>query len=88
MPGPSTNSRACALTALTLTLLGVICGCGSRPRLQLSVPPLPQEARQPETPSECLPTCLIGLTRARKSWLNTPTGPASPAQPASAPMTR
>lgn len=88
MPGPSTNLRACALTVPMLMPLLWLCGCASAPQLPLAVPPLPQEARQPATPSECSPTCSIGLTRERESWLTTPTAPASPALPASAPTTR
>ena len=42
-----------------------------RPVQGPSIPPLPAEARAPETPPECLPTCLQGLTTERESWLDT-----------------
>lgn len=77
-----------AMNAIWLSLPAAICGCGSTPQLPLRVPPLPLEARQPEIPSECSPTCLAALTKERASWLTTQTVPASPGLPASAPMTR
>lgn len=49
----------------------------------LTIPPLRPEARQPVTPSICLPTCSAALTTARESWRNTLTAPASPASSAS-----
>lgn len=87
----SKNWRACASTALTLMLLAGICGCGSPVPLPLPVPPLPPEARQPqgtEIPSACLRGCSKGLMQLRENWLPTPTEPAPPALPASAPTTR
>lgn len=77
-----------ARIAMLLMLQAAIYGCGSTPQLPLRVPPLPQEAKQPEIPSECSPTCLAALTKERASWLTTQTAPASPGLPASAPMIR
>ncbi|MBB2918191.1 hypothetical protein FHX60_002595 [Cupriavidus alkaliphilus] len=53
-----------------------------------AIPPLPPEARQPEIPSMCLPTCSAGLMRERESWLSMPTPLGSPAKPASEVTTR
>lgn len=77
-----------AMNAILLSLPVVICGCGSAPQLSLRVPPLPLEARQPEIPLECSPTCLAALTKERASWLTTQIVPASPGLPASATMMR
>ena len=52
------------------------------------IPALPPQARQPATPSICLPTCSAGLTRERESWRNSlmlPTQPGSPASAATTP---
>jgi hypothetical protein len=53
-----------------------------------AIPPLPPEARQPETPSICLPTCSAALANARASWRNMLTGPVLPASSASGITTR
>jgi hypothetical protein len=50
-----------------------------------AIPPLPATARQPQTPSECLPTCSAGLTKLRESWRQQLTLPASPASSVSVP---
>lgn len=75
-----------------LTLLLSSCAC-ELPSLPLppaapAIPLLPAEARQPETPSMCLPTCSAGLTSERGIWLNMPTAPASQDRPASEAMMR
>ena len=89
------NSRAPALTLLSLTLL--LAGCASESRHSLpppevvppaAIPRLAQQARQPKTPPECLPTCSAGASREFDSWLSSPTSAAPPARPASAPTTR
>lgn len=88
MIGRSQSWRACALTALTLTVLAVTCGCGSPLLLPLPVPPLPQEARQPQgtaIPSVCSQGCSKGLMQLRENWLPTPTAPVPPETPASGP---
>ncbi len=51
------------------------------------IPPLPPEARQPATPSICLPTCSAALTSALANWQSMLTEPASPASNASATTT-
>lgn len=43
-----------------------------------AIPRLPAVARQPKTPSECLPTCSAALTVERESWLSTPIPPGLP----------
>ncbi len=53
-----------------------------------SIPPLSAEARQPETPSICLPTCSAGLMRERENWRASLTGGESPAGSVSAVTTR
>ncbi len=52
-----------------------------------AIPPLPPEARQPATPSICLPTCSAALTSARANWQSTLTAPVSPASSVSATTT-
>ncbi len=76
---------------MPLLLVELLMGCVSRsPRLspKSGVPALPVEARQPVTPSICLPTCLAGLTSARESWRGSLTSAASPAGSASGLTTR
>ncbi len=65
------------LAPLALLLSSCACELPSLPQPPAppAIPPLPAEARQPEIPSMCLPTCSAGLTLERESWLNTPTGP-------------
>ncbi len=89
---PKRRSLRCAQTPLLLSLL--LSGCAaSLPPLppvvvkEAAIPPLAPEARQPATPSECLPTCSAALTVERESWLNTLTAPELQAKPASAPTT-
>ncbi|KVN36836.1 hypothetical protein WJ63_35180 [Burkholderia pyrrocinia] len=63
----SVNRRA----LMPLLLLLLLTACASKSPYSSSVPaipPLPPEARQPATPSICLPTCSAGLTRERESW--------------------
>lgn len=78
-----------ALLLLALLLNAMLSGCASTPTyLPVAgpvLPPLPAEAHQPPTPSMCLPTCSDALTTERKLWLPTPTKPALPGSPASAP---
>ena len=82
-------------TVLVLLTVWLISGCVTpqpplppEPVRSVQLPPLPTFARQPETPSECLPTCLDGLTKERAYWQTLLTGEASPAAPASASTTR
>lgn len=49
------------------------------------VPPLAPEAKQPEPPPICRPTCSGGLVRLLESLLPPPTKPASLELPASGP---
>lgn len=62
------------LILLLLALLVSACACKPNnspppPVLQARVPPLSKQARQPPTPSECLPSCSAGLTLERESLL-------------------
>ncbi|SCB10369.1 hypothetical protein GA0116996_101668 [Cupriavidus alkaliphilus] len=73
------------LAPLALLLSSCACELPSLPQLPAppAIPALPAEARQPETPSMCLPTCSAGLTRERGIWLSMPIAPGSPALPVS-----
>lgn len=51
------------------------------------IPALPTQARQPQMPSICSPSCSLGLTTQRESWRKRLTWPAPLERPASAPMT-
>ncbi|SAK20044.1 hypothetical protein UA18_02366 [Burkholderia multivorans] len=75
------RSRMLLLLVLPLAACSSVSTSSSQPP---AIPPLPPEARQPPTPSICLPTCSAGLTSARESWRNMLTVPASPASSASA----
>ncbi|AOI98082.1 hypothetical protein WS66_20730 [Burkholderia sp. LA-2-3-30-S1-D2] len=78
------RSRMLLLLALPLAACSNASISSSQPP---AIPPLPPEARQPATPSICLPTCSAALTSARASWQSTLTVPASPASSASATTT-
>lgn len=76
------------LMALVTLLIVLLLGCETPPLpLQpepvqgVRPPPLSQKARQPATPSECLPTCLDGLTRERSSWETSLIGAGLPVPP-------
>ncbi len=88
-PTPAPRQLAVTLPLL-LTLLA---GCASTlpaspPVAPPLIPPLPAQARQPQAPAWCSPSCSAGLTTARESWLRGLTLPTAPASPASGPMTR
>ena len=70
-----------------LTLLAVACSSVSPallppPVKPPAIPALPPQARQPVTPSACLPTCSAGLTKLRATWLALPMNAEQPAVPA------
>lgn len=80
--------------ALVLVLMWSLAGCTlplqpppSEPVRSVQLQPLPTWARQPETPSECWPTCSDALTSARASWRTSLTEATSPAAPVSASTT-
>lgn len=80
MPKPT----ACALLLLAPMLLLAAC------TTPVAVTPpqrpaLPAQARQPQPPSICIPSCAEGLTRLRESWQRMLTQPEPPGSPASAP---
>lgn len=81
-------------TVLAIVLLWSLAGCVTpqpplppEPVRSVQIPSLPTWARQPVTPSECLPTCLDALTRERENWQTLLTGATSPDEPASASTT-
>lgn len=83
-----------ASTVLLLLAVWLLSGCETPPKplpsapvRSVQIPPLPTWARQPATPSECLPTCLDALTRERESWQTLLTGATLPGAPASASTT-
>lgn len=87
---PWRNPLKMLLLVLVVLLHALLLGCKPQslplqpaPVKSVQPLPLPQYARQPPTPSECLPTCLDGLTSARASWQTLLTGEASPDGPAS-----
>lgn len=80
------------LLLLLLVTLAMLYGCSSQPSLPTPgplIPPLPPQFRasMEVTPSECLPTCLNGLTRERTLWKSLLTPAASPGKAASVPTT-
>ncbi len=89
------NSRALALTLLSLTLLLAGCGSVSTPSSPppevvppAKVPRLAQQARQPTTPPECAKGCLRTLADLLDAMLPSPTSEAPQAEPAKQPTTR
>ena len=82
------------LTVLIVLLSVLLLGCNTPPTPLQPKPvagvkpsPLATHARQPETPSECLPTCLDALTVERESWRTLLTDAALPGAPANASTT-
>lgn len=73
----------------TLPMLGfvlMLTGCGaSLPVIQQTrpvLPPLPEVARQPSPPQECVPSCLERLSNDLQRLLNLRIDPEPPAKPA------
>jgi hypothetical protein len=78
---PTNPGRATwPMLPVLLLLLG---GCGSVSRITSDVPSLPQEARQPQTPAWCTPSCSGALMRDYDNSLNSPTSAEPPERPAS-----
>lgn len=63
------------LIATVLVLLLTACSSAPvrSPQLAPAVPPLPAQARQPNPPEICSPTCSDGLTKLRGTLLRTQT---------------
>ena len=90
MPKPNT-----LLTALLPLLLLAACANDSPlspvPQVpvlvskQIQIPELPESAKQPTPPPECLPTCSNALMTERERWLGLLTPPTPPALPVSVP---
>lgn len=79
------------LVLLTAQLLGCASGSPKLPPQPVPPPridPLPTQARQPQRPPICTPTCSDGLTRLYEQLLDSLTTPPLPAPPASASTTR
>lgn len=62
-------------TLIVALLAWLLSGCATQPQRPpsppaqaVSLPPLPQSARQGETPPECSPTCSAWLTQQRAEW--------------------
>ncbi len=73
---------------LALPLLLQI-GCATKSvHYSPSVPPLPQEARQPETPAVCSPSCLERLRLDYESLRGSLMSAEPPGMPASGPTNR
>lgn len=84
------TSHKLALTLIVPMLLLVGCSNGSTvylPTPAPKIPALPKEARQPEKPSICLPTCSKNLSNETDSWLTTPTKPVVLDPPVKKPTT-
>ncbi len=82
---PTSPGRAFWLI-LALPLLLQI-GCASRSvHYSPGVPPLPQEARQPETPAACSPSCLERLRLDFESLRGSLMSAEPPEKPASGPI--
>ncbi len=59
------------LLVLPLLLQACVASLPATPPLFVkppAIPALPKEARQPQIPSVCLPTCSAALTKDRASW--------------------
>ncbi len=74
------NERS--LKPLLLGLMLLASGCTTKPASSLPpsvaparIPPLPLEARQPDAPQWCSPTCSHGLMLERESWRQRMTEP-------------
>ena len=87
-------NKTLTLRALTLTPLALLLAACAPPLTVTAPPPeppripaLPPQARQPQMPLICSPTCSQGLTMRRESWQQQLMQPTQPAQPASAPTT-
>lgn len=88
MPRDNKPSKQWPTLLLALPLLSACSSVPVRlpPEPPLRPPPLLKAARQPTPPPDCLPTCSAGASRSLDSWLTSPTAPASPGRPASAPI--
>lgn len=103
-PTPSARSRPRTPRALllpSLLLSAALAGCATRsqplaspPVPRLTLPALPDSAKQPSKPQICSETCSLGLMnllveleRLRSKQASSLTNPGSPAEPASPPTT-
>lgn len=86
------NFKLTASALLVLLLIALLAAC-AQPQPPLphvvvpaaTIPPLPQQARQPRTPEWCLPTCLDGWNSEVENSLRLLENAALPAPPASGP---
>jgi len=77
---PAPQKRRMPLMLPLLALLLSACAAPLRVTDSSSVPPLPQEARPPQKPSWCLPSCSVAL-RILLDSLTQAVRPEKPAQP-------
>lgn len=69
------NKRLPGLRVTLLLPVLLLLGCTSKPAAwqheQISapaIPAMPSQAKQPDSPPWCSPTCSAGLMRERESW--------------------
>ncbi len=74
-PRPKQTPFVSNWTVIAVILVLLLSGCGTLQQQPPSVPissvrlqPLPQSARQPNPPPECLNGCLANLTKERERW--------------------
>ena len=92
MPTPRKSPPFVSIwTVLALLAVWLLSSCAtpqpplpSAPVKSVQIPPLPSYAKQPPTPSWCLPNCETGLTKERESWLGSLRTLTLPVLPASA----
>ena len=77
-------------TMLLLLIVWLVSGCETQPKTLppspvqgVQIPPLPMAARQAQTPSTCLPSCLEAWTKQRQDMQQRLTQAASVDLPAS-----